>query len=253
MLLDKNKIGFIIQARTGSTRLPQKLLYKLNGETFFEILLKRFEHYKKRFPIVVATTTSSNDDIICEDVLKHDFNLFRGSEEDVLDRFICTAKKFEFNYIVRICSDNLFIDFSLLNSLLDIYFSDNVFNDYYSFSYKHSPVILTHFGVFCEIVSLSALEKLKKISNKKSDLEHVTYGIYTRPEEFKICLKDITTEFAEFEGIRLTFDTYADYLNIKEVYSSGKRNFDFRSIFQVVRDKQNILDSMSYQIDSQKK
>src|SRR5690554_6264340 len=111
-------LGIIIQARLGSKRLPNKMLlpfYKEKG--VFEILIEKLKVHFSSIPIILATSLETTDDpliAICE---KHNLYFYRGSESNVLERFIDTAKHFKISKIIRICADNPFLDFDELENL----------------------------------------------------------------------------------------------------------------------------------------
>ena len=101
-----NKLGIIIQARTGSTRLPSKMILPFYGnDGILSILLSRLTQCKLADSIIVATTSSSPDDAICDLVREHRVKCFRGDENDVLDRFIQAARYYGISKIIRICAD----------------------------------------------------------------------------------------------------------------------------------------------------
>ena len=145
-----NKLGIIIQARTGSTRLPSKMILPFYGnDGILSILLSRLTQCKLADSIIVATTSSSPDDAICDLVREHRVKCFRGDENDVLDRFIQAARYYGISKIIRICADNPFLDIESLDSL--ILASENIDADYVSFcTSNHTPTIKTHFGFWAE-------------------------------------------------------------------------------------------------------
>ena len=151
-----NKLGIIIQARTGSTRLPSKMILPFYGnDGILSILLSRLTQCKLADSIIVATTSSSPDDAICDLVREHRVKCFRGDENDVLDRFIQAARYYGISKIIRICADNPFLDIESLDSL--ILASENIDADYVSFcTSNHTPTIKTHFGFWAEYVTLAA-------------------------------------------------------------------------------------------------
>ena len=105
-----SETGIIIQARTGSTRLPNKIFlpfYKEKG--ILELIIDRIKN-SIDLPIVIATTEKSKDDKIVELAGEKEIACFRGSELNVLNRYIKTAEKFNFSNIIRICADNPFLD-----------------------------------------------------------------------------------------------------------------------------------------------
>ena len=103
-------IGIIIQARLGSTRLPGKVLKPFHGDKcILDIILDKL-HQASDAQVIVATSTSKDNDALVEHLERNGELVYRGSENDVLDRFIKAAKEFHIDGIIRICSDNPFID-----------------------------------------------------------------------------------------------------------------------------------------------
>ena len=159
----KHEFSFIIQARSASTRLPGKILIPFyNDETILDIQL---ENISKSFPealVIIATSVNKADDVI---VAKYEndkrVKIFRGDENNVLKRFVDAAKQFEIEHIVRICSDNPFLSMPHLKELINFYFSK--IPDYASYRFQNgTPAIKSHSGLFAEVVSLKALEKVQK-------------------------------------------------------------------------------------------
>ena len=115
-------IGCIVQARTGSIRLPKKVIQKIdNKNTVLDYVINQVKCSKKIEKIVVATTDLIEDDIICQYVNLQKIECFRGSSEDVLDRFYQCAKKFGIDDIIRITADNPLIDPNIIDIIIDKY------------------------------------------------------------------------------------------------------------------------------------
>lgn len=209
-------LGIIVQARLGSTRLPKKILKPFGGTNLLMFLIRRLEQLN--LPIVVATTTSSTDDELCEYLRCNDIDFFRGSESDVLQRYIDTAKACGFTEIIRVCSDSPLIDISLLEQLIEKWKVSK--KDYLSFAFKGIPTVLCHYGVFTEFTTLKALEKLVRKYDDEYYHEHVTYGIYNNTDVFDVELIELPSIFSEYDNIRITIDTQEDYENILFLYDN---------------------------------
>ena len=112
-----SETGIILQARTDSTRMPEKVILPFFQEkSILDLLLEKTK--KLVAPVVLATTLNPSDDRICRLAEKHEVPVFRGSENDVLDRFIQAARKFGFSKIIRVCADNPFLDFTGMQTLI---------------------------------------------------------------------------------------------------------------------------------------
>jgi len=203
-----NIIG-IIQARTGSTRLRNKVIMKLGNKTILEILLNRLVKSRTMDKIVVATTTKREDDIIENIVLNHGFDVFRGSEKDVLDRYYKAAVKYNADVVVRITADNPLICVNLLDYQVKLLIENN-------YDYVASKGIIL--GLGSEVFTFEALEKAWKNANEKYQREHVTPYIYENPEMFKIKYID-PPDFLKRKDIRLTIDTIEDFKLYQELYN----------------------------------
>jgi spore coat polysaccharide biosynthesis protein SpsF (cytidylyltransferase family) len=248
-------IGIIIQIRTGSTRLPNKVLLPFYGnDLLIDVLLKKFFKLKSTYPVIVATTTNSKDDIICDYALKHHLTVFRGSEDDVLKRFIDAADFHKIDTIIRVCGDNPFLSIEFIENLIKEFQKNDNF-DYVSYRNKMGiPTIRTHYGFFAELVKLSTLKKVIEQTEETLYHEHVTNYIYNYKQKFKIHLLDIP--FEENEKVRLTVDTLDDFNLTKEIYRHFMETEEMLSpenIMQYVTQNQAYLDIMNKQIQQQTK
>lgn len=211
--------GFIIQARMGSTRMPGKVLLPFAGnKTILEIITERLLASSFQLPVCIATSVSPNDDAIAAFAKNAGVLSFRGSEDDVLDRFTGAAKENNFRQIIRVCADNPFLDTELLDEL--IRFSLENPADYASYEVAENlPAIRSHWGVFTEMVSLDSLEKAAALTNEKFYHEHVTNYIYGHPEIFRCAWKKAPEEVYGKTGIRFTIDTPEDFSLAQRIWS----------------------------------
>ena len=162
------KTVLVTQARTGSTRLPGKVLKEVNGKTLLQIHLERLSKSSKVSEIIVATTDKEEDLIIYNQAIKWGFSASRGSELDVLDRFYQAVKDQNADWIVRVTSDCPLIDPNLLDQVISFVQEKDV--DY------GSNGLIEHFpdGQDIEVFKFSALEIAWKNAELKSEREHVT-------------------------------------------------------------------------------
>ncbi|MDE7126030.1 MAG: glycosyltransferase family protein, partial [Muribaculaceae bacterium] len=210
---------------TGSTRLPNKMLMPFyNGKGILEILIDRIraEFHPDFNNLVIATTTSAGDDKIADLCERLNVKCFRGSENDVLKRFIDAAHNYNSDKIIRICADNVFLDTKLLYQLYDKLTKSDC--DYVSYkTCSGIPSIKTHYGFWAEGVSLKALESVYDETDDSLYHEHVTNYIYTHPEKFTICLQPICETINGIEDhpdLRLTIDTIEDFNISQFVFSN---------------------------------
>lgn len=248
-------IGIIVQARMGSTRLPGKILKQFyGGKTLLETLLDKL-HRVEDAKVIVATSINKNNDQLESFLLDKGELVFRGSENDVLNRFIKAAETYGVDGIIRICSDNPFMDWKGVVQLVEK--SKNSDADYIGFRINDKPSILTHFGFWGEFVRLSALKRVAAITEKGTPAhEHVTYYIYNHPDDFK-CDWIAGPEFLQGrDDIRLTIDTPEDLINALKVYSDLKKqdeNFTLQDVVSYLDSHEDIKQSMLSNISQNKK
>ncbi|MAU37620.1 MAG: glycosyl transferase family 2 [Flavobacteriales bacterium] len=248
-------LGIVIQARTGSNRLPNKMLlpfYASKG--VLELLLEKLRNTFNNVPIIVATTTNTRDDVIVKLCLKNKINYFRGSEHNVLHRFIDVANKFNLTKIIRVCADNPFLSMEALSVLISKFPNSDL--DYMSFQTSNGvPVITTQYGFWAEAVTLIALKRIKKQTNSLKFLEHVTNYIYDHPESFNIKFLEIQSFFEQKPNIRMTLDTHEDYLLLQEIYKEYivLQERTLRSLVELVSNNRIWLEKMNLQMIKNKK
>ena len=185
-----NDMIIIIQGRLSSSRLPKKILLPIYKENcIIDILLERLSKNKYKIPVCLATTNNKNDNELYNKY-KNNRNIlcYRGLENNVLYRFIDCSQKFKKNIIIRVCSDNPFLSLKYIEELIEIYIKNGQQYDYLSFGLNKKPSILTHIGIFSELVTLETLIKIKQKTSEKKYLEHVTSYLYNNPDKFKIYL-----------------------------------------------------------------
>lgn len=239
------RLAIIIQARSGSKRLPNKMLLPFyDGKPLIELILDKLKQLN--ILIIVATTTNQIDDEIHLIANKLNVNCYRGSEEDVLNRFINAAKKYNVDKIIRVCADNPFLDVRELKILIDSSLASNY--DYVSFNVNGLPSIKTHYGFWAEFVTLEALIKIEKSTDDIFYHEHVTNYIYSNPEVFNICWIDRVFNASQ---IRLTVDTRADFDTAKEIFNrlSDEINFiSYGDLINFLNQNVEYLNSMKKEI-----
>ena len=219
-------VGIILQARTGSTRMPEKVILPFyEGKSILDLLIEKVQ--KLSVPAVLATTVNPSDDRICELAARHDFPVFRGSENDVLDRFIQAAREHKFDKIIRVCADNPFLDLAGMQTLIEAFEKSDT--DYLSFQLAgNRPSILTHFGFWTEAVRLDALEKAQQLTHEKMYHEHVTNFIYGNPEIFNVQFIQADPLVFSRTDIRMTLDTPEDFKIQQQIFATiSKENSNF--------------------------
>lgn len=222
------RIVAIIQARMCSTRLPGKILKKVNGRPLLSYQLERLQQSNYINDLVIATTLNEKDDLIVEFCKKNNILWFRGSEKDVLARYYETAKTFKADAIVRITSDCPIIDVQVVDKTIQ-YFVDN------NYEYVSNTVDRTYpRGLDTEAFTFEALEKAYKEAVMERDREHVTAYFYTNPDVFKISSVRNETDYSKY---RWTVDTEEDFQLIKNIIEklyNDNPNFTFHDTVKLM-------------------
>ncbi len=214
-------IGIIVQARTGSKRLPNKILKKILPEiSFIEYLILRLQKSKRIKKIIVATSTKKPDDKILKIKSKNIF-FYRGSEKNVIKRYIDAAKIFKIKHIIRITSDCPFADPKLIDKLTKKYF-DGKFE---YVSNVNPPSFPNGFDI--EIFSLEVLKKSAKLHKGYKNREHVTFAIRKKMKlkKYNLILKK------NINHIRLTLDNKYDYFKLKKLANYVNIKDNWKSIY----------------------
>ena len=128
----KNNVVAIVQARMGSTRLPGKALLEIAGVPMLFRVLNRLAHSELIDKIVVATTQSVMDEALVKACDERGVESFKGSENDVLDRYYEAARRFDADVVVRITSDCPLIDPSIVDHVINKYMQNRETVDYVS-------------------------------------------------------------------------------------------------------------------------
>ena len=198
----------IIQARSASTRLPNKVMMKINGAPMISLLLERVKNSNQIDEIIVASTESKEDDQLINFVSGEGYNTYRGSESDVLDRYYQAALKFNAENVVRLTADCPLLDFRLIDEIVREFKSSKV--DYLSNTIE--PTFPD--GLDIEVFSMYALKKAWKNAETAFDKEHVTPFI---KKDKSLSLKNYSN-VDDLSNMRWTVDEHDDMKLIKAIY-----------------------------------
>lgn len=246
-------IGIVIQARMGSSRFPGKILETIDNQEMLRYVIERLK--KTNLPIIVATTVSEKDDVLVAFLEKNNINYIRGSESNVLERYIDAATKYDLDIVCRICSDSPFVDPELLLNLHKEVLK-TPHHDYWSYLLNNKPTVLSHIGVFGEFARVAALRQINSNINTPSLYkEHVTNGLYNQPEVFRLYFKNIDNVFKKFDEIRLTVDTPQDLENINYIvkHNEGLINKSAYEVCEIVNNNEDLKNIMTHLISQNKK
>lgn len=209
------KTGAVVQARTSSTRLPYKVLKELpcgSGVTVLEQVIRRLKKSKKLDEVIVATTVDKADEKIVELSKKENVKWFKGSIDDVLERYYLAASENDLDVIVRVTSDCPCIDPEIVDFLIEEHIRAGA-------DYTSNCLVRTYpHGLDVEVLSFAALAQAHREAKNSFEREHVCPYIYrTKPREFKIQLLKAPENLTAPE-IRITLDTQEDYALLCAVF-----------------------------------
>ena len=236
--MSTNHLVLIIQARTNSARFPYKVISDLCGAPLIERILQRVKRVRKIGTIIVATTKRKDDDILVDVAKSNKVEIFRGSENDLVDRYYQAAKGKNVKHILRLPADNPIPDPLEYNRLINYHlktdndFSSNIMN----FMGNGYPC-----GIGVEIFTIKSLEKIWKFEKRKKYREHLALNFYdylndkkNKKFNFKIgtvkCPKQISRPELVFH-----VDYYKEYLFIKKLYQYFwpiKKNFTTKDVLE---------------------
>ena len=223
------KIVVIVQARIGSSRLPNKTMLSLHGYPVIEWVFRRIN--KAEFPdcLVFAIPDTSPNDLLADFLKSLSANVYRGNELDLLDRFYHSAKTWQATQIVRVTADCPFVSGSEIDHLIEFFQANEC-----DYAYNHIPVNNRYpDGIGAEIMSFEVLERLYNEAVEPYDREHVSTYIMSHPELFEMGTFDPKDPRIHFPSIRVDLDTPEDY----EKLLSMKVNIDMEA-YEIVRSAQ---------------
>ena len=197
----------IIQARCGSTRFPNKVFADVNGKPLIWHVVNRLTHAKTINKIVIATTINEKDDKIEKWCNENNVACYRGSENDVLNRYYSASVAFPSDVVVRITADDPFKEPAVIDAVVN-----KLINEGFDHVTNNFPPSWPE-GLDCEAFTFAALEASEKSTNDAFEREHVTQYIYHNPDKFKI---GNVASPKNLSYLRWTIDKEVDYEMVKE-------------------------------------
>lgn len=250
MVKSENFTVAILQARMSSSRLPGKVMLKVNGQPMIYWQIKRIRQATTIDQLVVATSTDSSDDPLVEFLRLNEVDVFRGSLTDVLSRFISVQDKLGPTSIIRLTGDCPLVMPELIDRMASRFHQ----NDVDCLSNTVKPTYPD--GLDIEIVKSAALRKLNNFELTAEEREHVTLGIYRRPDLFTIenFQGDVdlsenrwTVDYPEdLEFIKIIFGEFEGrepYFTIEDTLKFLKNNPNFKSAISGSRRNEKLYDS----------
>lgn len=214
----------IVQARMGSSRLPGKVMKKVLGKPMVGYVLERVLSSKAVDKVVLATSTNPENEEMCEYVKNIGIDVFRGSEDDVLDRFYQASLIYKPDTIVRITADCPLILPELINKACDEFFKKKP--DYLGYLLPY-PEGLADIAV----LSFSALATAWREAQKPSEREHVVTFLINRPDRFDVIRLPVDSSV---NHLRFTVDESRDFIVVKDIierlYEKSFKKFGLKEI-----------------------
>jgi glutamate-1-semialdehyde-2,1-aminomutase len=219
------KLTAIVQARMGSTRLPGKTLLPIQGHPMLWHVITRVRRSAHIGQIVLATTHKAEDDLLAEFANTYDLGLYRGEENDVLDRFYQAAVAHRIDHIVRVTPDCPLHDPQVIDAVISEYLRGDC-------DYASNTLTYTYpEGLDVEVFSFSVLERAWKEAKKSSEREHVTPYMRNHPEAFRI--RDVRGPY-QCGTFHWSVDEPADMDFVRAVYRHLYRESGFFGLEEVL-------------------
>lgn len=204
--------NFIIQARTGSKRFPNKVLRKYKKLTLLDVMFNRLITFAPKENIIIATTKNKSDNKIINWCKKNKLKYFRGSTNNVLSRYYFAAKKYNVQNIIRLTADCPFVDLNVLKKMIKIFNNKKI--NYLANTYP----LPTNFpdGMDIEIFDIKTLKKTFELAKLPSEKEHVTIFMW-KSGLFKKKKYNIKKDYSKY---RFTVDYRNDFELFKKILNN---------------------------------
>jgi len=229
------RIVAIIQARMRSTRLPGKVLKDLEGKTVLARVLARTRRASTIGELVVATSDGRADDVIVAECQRSQAKVFRGDEDDVLDRYYRAAQSFQADVVVRITSDCPLIDPEVVDKTVQKFLHASP--DYASNTLERTYPR----GLDTEVVSMAALECAWREAAEPYQRAHVMPYVYQHPERFKLLAVKGENDYSD---LRWTLDTEEDLQFLRAVYArfGGRDDFGWGEVLSLLEREPGLVE-----------
>jgi spore coat polysaccharide biosynthesis protein SpsF len=225
-------IVVIVQARIGSTRLPGKVMLKLEDKTVLAHVIERCRQIMLANEVVIATTVKQDDDLIEQEANRLGVYCHRGSEDNVLHRYYEAAQARKADVVVRVTSDCPLLDPEVANQVIAKFIAKK------GTDYCSNTLTRTYpQGLDVEVFSFSALERAFVNGLQSYEQEHVTPYLYQHPEIFELAAFVAAENYSQY---RWTLDTQEDWLLIQEMYRRlyvPQRIFSWSEALRLMQDE----------------
>ena len=229
------RIIAILQARMGSTRLPGKVLKDIGGKTMLARVVRRAQRATLLDRIVVATTVEPSDDVIVAECQRLGVSIFRGDEQDVLDRYYRAAKAYEAEAVVRITSDCPLIDPEVIDSVVCAFLDKKP-------DCASNALVRTYpRGLGTSVMTMAALTRTWHEAREPYQRTHVTVYIHQNPGLFRLLAVMGETDYSSY---RWTVDTPEDLAFVRAVYAhlGNDDTFSWRDVLEILAQEPELME-----------
>lgn len=221
----------VVQARVSSSRLPGKVLLPIQGKPMLQLHLERLGRLETVDELIVATSDGATDDPLAGLCRQLGVPCFRGSLDDVLDRFYQAAREYRPKHVVRLTGDCPLADPGLIDDIIRYHITGG-------YDYTSNTITPTYpDGLDAEVVRFECLETAWREARLPSQREHVTPFIWSQPERFKLANYENDEDLSD---LRWTVDESEDFELIRTIYNelyTAKPDFDRGDVLNLVRRK----------------
>ncbi|MCY6353991.1 glycosyltransferase family protein [Clostridium sp. ZS2-4] len=227
------KILAIVQARMGSERLPGKVIKPILSKPMIIHTLDRLKKSRYIDQVLLATSQLEKDDILESTVKEYCYDVFRGSEDDVLERYKAASDKYCGDVIIRVTGDCPLIDPVIVDNAISYFLINN-------FDYVRLDVPETFIrGFDVEVFSKEALDKTFELAKEERYREHVTLYIYNHPEVFKSGY--VKGDRFYNKDYRLCVDTESDFKLVNFIYEHfNNENVSAKDVVKFLDENEQI-------------
>jgi len=230
------KTAAIIQARMSSSRFPGKVMETFNDKPMIQIMVERLNDSLLLDDVIVATTTNPNDDKLCDFLKQQEISYYRGSEDNVLERVLLSAKHFGVDVIVEVTGDCPILDPGVVDQSLGFFFRERI-------DYVGNTCITSTYprGQDVKVFTTKTLEDVNARTSDPDDQEHVSLFIYNNRDLY-YCKPLPAPKFYVNPKTRLTVDYHVDLDVVKIVLEALGEKCTFRQIVDFLEENEYVIE-----------
>jgi spore coat polysaccharide biosynthesis protein SpsF (cytidylyltransferase family)/sialic acid synthase SpsE len=232
-----NKVGAIITVRTSSNRYPQKALKKINNIESIKLVIRRIKKLKNINDIILATSTHKSDNVLVKIAKQEGIKFFRGSLNNVVNRYYTCAKNFGLDYVVRVTGDAVLCDEQMLDKAILSHLKTNADVTFI----KNMP-----YGTAKEVISIGVLKTINDKSINKNHTEYLEFFLENK-KYFKI--NYVKSNYRFNKDIRLTLDFKEDRVLFDKIYryfNDKQSNFTLKDVIVLLKSKPHLIKINSF-------